>query len=205
MLRKSNSRSSLFSNEREPRVQRADPSQICREAEVALEDAARVLPHGQFAPFAFRLIKALIKRAETESAHSQALLLSTIGACVEKYGANVELTMRAMLLEVLCELSSNSAEEVANKLEKVKHTVIHTPIEYLLAKVFLLELRFHLSQGDEPAALRSLKKCMDLNEVHLVEYLQESEDIRQEIIDNVILAHYEHFRIRKSKKPTLAL
>lgn len=190
MLRKSNSKSSLFSNDREPKVQRADPSQLCRDTELALEDAARVLPHGQFAPLAFRLIKALIKRAETESAHSQALFLSTISTCVDKYGGNVELTMRTILLEVLCELASNMAEEVANKLEKVKHTIIHTPIEYLLAKVFLLELRYHLSQGDEPAALKSLKKCMDLNEVHLVEYLQESEEIRQEIIDNVILAHY---------------
>lgn len=144
MLRKSNSRSSLFSNDRESKMQRADPSQICRETEHALDEAAKLLPHEQFAPLVFRLIKALIKRAETESAHSQSLFLSTISACVDKYGANVELTMRTILLEVLCELSSNMVEDVANKLEKVKHTIIHTPLEYLLAKVFLLELRFYL-------------------------------------------------------------
>jgi hypothetical protein len=29
--------------------------------------------------------------------------------------------------------------------------------------------------------------------------------VRQEIIDHVILAHYEHFRLRKGKKPAAAL
>ena len=39
----------------------------------------------------------------------------------------------------------------------------------------------------------------------MVEYLQASEDTRQEIIDHTVLAHYEYFRLLKSKKPTTAL
>jgi hypothetical protein len=50
----------------------------------------------------------------------------------------MELSMRCLLLEVMCGLNSNLIEEVQEKLAKIKHAVIHTSIEYLLAKVFLL-------------------------------------------------------------------
>jgi hypothetical protein len=85
------------------------------------------------------------------------------------------LSVRTLLLEVLCELNSSLLDAVGGKLEKVKHTVIHTPVEYLLAKAFLLEERWQLARGDETAALGSLRRCIDLTETHLVEYLQESE------------------------------
>lgn len=74
----------------------------------------------------FKLIKNFIKRAETESAHSQSLFLTTISQCIDKYGENVELTVRAILLEILCELNSNILDGVPSKLEKVKHTIIDT-------------------------------------------------------------------------------
>lgn len=56
--------------------------------------------------------------------------------------------MRALLLEVQCELNSNLLEEVGIKLEKAKHSLINTPYEYLLAKAFLLEERWMLAKGN---------------------------------------------------------
>jgi hypothetical protein len=89
-MKKSSSRSSLFSADRSAhRAPTIDPAQVCREAETVLADASRVLPHEHFAPLSFKLLKGLIRRAETESAHSQALFLATICECVERYGCNL--------------------------------------------------------------------------------------------------------------------
>jgi hypothetical protein len=63
-MRRSASRSSLFSNDPSAdKLSKIDPSQICKETEAVLSQAAQVLPHEQFAPMAFKLLKALIKRA----------------------------------------------------------------------------------------------------------------------------------------------
>jgi hypothetical protein len=37
------------------------------------------------------------------------------------------------------------------------------------------------------------------------EYIQESEEVRQEIVDYAILANYETFRLKKAKRPAQAL
>jgi hypothetical protein len=85
-MRRSSSRSSLFSTDplshKTPTI---DPAQLCRQTEAVLADASKLLPNDQFAPICIKLLKGLIRRAETESAHSQALFLATICDSVEKY------------------------------------------------------------------------------------------------------------------------
>lgn len=70
------------------------------------------------------------------------------------------MQVRTLLLEIQCELNSNLLEDVGAKLEKAKHSLIHTASEFLLAKVFLLEQRWMLARGDEQAAANSLTRCL---------------------------------------------
>lgn len=81
-MRRSNSRSSLFSVDRSQRAPTIDPAQLSKELETALAEASRMLSHEQFSPISFKILKGLIKRAETESVNSQGILLETIVACV---------------------------------------------------------------------------------------------------------------------------
>jgi hypothetical protein len=107
-MRRSSSRSSLFSADQlSHKAPTIDPAQLCRQTEAVLADASRLLTNDQFSPICLKLLRGLIRRAETESAHSQALFLNTICDSVEKYHCGGELQVRALLLEVQSELNSN--------------------------------------------------------------------------------------------------
>ena len=100
------------------------------------------------------------------------------------------MNVRTLLLEILSNLTSKSSAEVTVKLTKAKHLVLQTKIEYLLSKIFLLEHKYHVVVGDPRSAFKSLKKCIELNEQHMIEFMQEEEGIRKEIVDYAIVAYY---------------
>ena len=64
------------------------------------------------------------------------------------------------MLEILSELNCNVLEEISTKIDKAKHIVLQTQVEYLLSKIFLLETKYYTLVHDTSRAIKCLKKCL---------------------------------------------
>lgn len=84
------------------------------------------------------------------------------------------------MVQIIVLMRGRSSQGIRVKIDKLKHMLIDSPVEYLLGRVLLLESSWHsVHNDDQEAAIRSLQKCLELNEHHSVEYLRESGDIRK--------------------------
>lgn len=97
-----------------------------------------MLSHIEFTPILEKTIKQMIAKAEVEGPNSQSIYLEAVKQCLSLYGGSLELNVRTLLLEILSELNCNILEEITAKLDKAKHIVLQTQVEYLLSKIFLL-------------------------------------------------------------------
>lgn len=116
-----------------------------------------------------------------------------------QYKGSIELVVRVGILEVINDLSDESvdAQEIEEKINKFKHLSAESPYEYLICKLLILESKMQTFKGDHSLAHKILKKCLEFNEEIMVEYLSGSEEIRKEIADQTILAHYELYKLKR--------
>lgn len=74
---------------------------------------------------------------------------------------------------------------------------MQSSFEHLLCKILILESKIFEVDSDEKNVFRALKKCLDLNEVNTVHYLKSDLSVRREIVEHMIIAEYELYKLKK--------